>query len=131
MLDTVIQDQIRQQALGSPNSSNNARQIREQLLEVVETVPPTSLSDIKAKVTLSVNLAKVKQANYVDPTSILESPEAKMKAIAEGRKMFNQSDVGYSGHSQVYYKKDGKVMMGDCEGTAESAYICYDVMRKF
>jgi UDP-N-acetylglucosamine 2-epimerase len=52
-----------------------------------------------------------------------------MLALSEGRKIFNVSNVGWSGNSGVYYKKNGKIMMGDSGGTAEEAFIIYDVKR--
>jgi hypothetical protein len=131
MLAQAVQEQFKKDAAANFAADNeDTQQILENIIHVDSVEKPKSYSDIHAKIILSVFVKDAEKLSFYDAATILESPEAKMVAIQEGQQLFGTPNVGYNSRSMVYYRKNGKIMMGDSGGTADEALICYDVMRK-
>jgi hypothetical protein len=85
---------------------------------------PNTGSGNSVKITLNLPLAPIQG---VHANTVLESEAAKLRALHEARQFFGVADVGWSSRSNVFYKKDGKIMMGPAGGTADEAFIVYEI----
>jgi hypothetical protein len=119
----ALKEQLENEAAQNAKSNvlDYAKYIR---IEAIE--PPKSLSDTTAKITLAVTLSDL---GNIHPKAVLDSEAARLCAIHAGQQFFNNGSVGWSRFSNIYYKKDGKIMMGDAGGKADEAFITYDVKR--